>query len=71
MMVGSTRSRAYSNTIIQKRKYTKRKNTQANELNNAEANANELSNVNNSLHLELQESIQNENFLGKPKALKI
>jgi hypothetical protein len=38
MMVGSTRNRAYSNNlVVKKRKYTKRKNTQANEPNNAEA----------------------------------
>jgi hypothetical protein len=44
-------------------------NVEAFESSNTQVN--ELSNVNNSLHLELQESIQNENFLGKPKALKI
>ena len=64
-MVGSTRNRAYSNNLVtKKRKYTKRKK-QANEPNNAEAyessntQVNEPSNVNESLHLELQESIQN------------
>jgi len=68
MMVGSTRNRAYSqeqnNLATKKRKYTKRKNTQANEPNNVEAfesSNTQVNELNNSLHLELQESIQNEN----------
>jgi hypothetical protein len=67
-MVG-TRSRVYSNNVVVKRKYTKRKTVQSNQNDPAEfEQANEKSNETsvqvdptNSMHLELDESLNNDN----------
>jgi hypothetical protein len=67
-MVG-TRSRTYSNNVVLKRKYTKRKTVQSNQNDPSEFHqANEKSNETsvqvdptNSMHLELDESLNNDN----------
>ena len=67
-MVG-TRSRVYSNNVVVKRNYTKRKTVQSNQNQPAEfEQANEKSieksvqvDPTNSMHLELDESLNNDN----------